>query len=350
MASNAVETLTNGLTALSVDDEQLGMIEGLHMGLAEHSPPASPAPSVKDEQLEMIEELHMDLADYSPPASPASSSSTDSNAIQLASRIDLNTLVEVFRVNGDQRAFSRCTFSFIDADDRVFSGVARRRKWDLTTQQFRDALRRVPDREVYPPPPPALTVTAQRSNCFFIKRPNLASYDDVRGTDYLARLMRHEMATLEHLRRNPHPGLARYHGCLVARGRAVGIVLTRYQATLDGWLRRGAQPEGFRAARCMRDIRAAVEHLHALGYAHNDLNPFNIMVDEDDEVVVIDFGSCAPFGKRLMSTGTYGWIDEEFSTSEKRHDVAALDKIERWLDDAAAGRFRADDRPPEWAL
>ena len=126
-------------------------------------------------------------------------------------------------------------------------------------------------------------------------------------------------------------------------------MLTRYRATLDGWLRRGAQPEGFSARACMRDIRAAVGHLHALGYAHNDLNPYNIMVDDDDDVVVIDFGSCRPFGKRLMSTGTYGWIDEEFTTSEKRHDVAALDKIEKWLGDATAGRFWPD-QVPAWAV
>jgi Protein kinase domain len=287
------------------------------------------------------------LVGHAPPTPPPSS--PGSNGVRINSRIDLNTLVEVFRVKGDERVFSRCTFSFIDDDDRVFSGVAGSRKWDISCQEFQDALRRVPDREAYPDPPAGLTVfAAPRADCFFVKRPNLASYDDVRGTDYLARLMLHEIATLEHLRANPHPGLARYHGCVVARGRVAGIVLSRYQATLDGWLRRGV-PVAFDGARCMRDVRAAVEHLHALGYAHNDLNPHNIMVDEDDDVVVIDFGSCQPVGARLMSTGTYGWIDDEFTTSEKEHDLAALDKIEAWLEDAVGGRFWADG-VPSWAL
>jgi hypothetical protein len=299
----------------------------------------------EDEELEMIEEIQTDLIGHAP--SPPSSPSSD--GVRINSRIDLNTLVEVFRVKGDERVFSRCTFSYIDHDDRVFSGVARKRKWDISCQEFQDALRRVPDREVHPEPPAGLTVFATPpASCFFVKRPNLASYDDVRGSDYLARLMLQEIATLERLRARPHRGLARYHGCALARGRVAGIVLSRYQATLDAWLRRGV-PVAFDGARCLADVRAAVAHLHALGYAHNDLNPHNIMVDEDDEVVVIDFGSCQPFGAKLMSTGTYGWIDDEFTTSEREHDVAALDKIEAWLEDAVCGRFWADD-VPAWAL
>ena len=66
------------------------------------------------------------------------------------------------------------------------------------------------------------------------------------------------------------------------------------------------------AERWAEGLRVAQAYLHSLGLAHNDINPYNIMVREDGTPVLIDFGSCQPFGGRLQSLGSPGWYEEMF--------------------------------------
>jgi serine/threonine protein kinase len=84
-------------------------------------------------------------------------------------------------------------------------------------------------------------------------------------------------------------------------------------------------------ARFFAALESAIDYLHSLGLAHNDINPGNIMV-KDEMPVLIDFGSCQPYGKNLRSLGTKGWYEELFFTSEKKHDVYSLAKLRDWLD------------------
>jgi len=51
----------------------------------------------------------------------------------------------------------------------------------------------------------------------------------------------------------------------------------------------------------------------------------------DGTPVLIDFGSCQPFGANLQSLGTDGWYEEEFFTSEAKHDEYSLKKLKGWL-------------------
>lgn len=90
-------------------------------------------------------------------------------------------------------------------------------------------------------------------------------------------------------------------------------------------------PRPLDVAACMNRIREGVEHLHALGYAHNDLNPTNIALDRFDQPVILDFGSCRRFGEALLSGGTPGWVNENYDTSSRHHDQSALVKLESWL-------------------
>ncbi len=83
----------------------------------------------------------------------------------------------------------------------------------------------------------------------------------------------------------------------------------------------------------MKKIISAVCYLHSLGLAHNDLTPMNIMVDKCNNPIIIDFGSCQPFGSILITAGTPGWIHEDFTISAQKHDESALDKIRRWLEE-----------------
>jgi serine/threonine protein kinase len=84
-------------------------------------------------------------------------------------------------------------------------------------------------------------------------------------------------------------------------------------------------------------LESVIHHLHSLGWAHNDLNPGNIPVNEAGMPVLIDFISSHLIGKKLTNRrGTKGWIDEDikdYTTSKKRHDISALCKIRAWLDE-----------------
>jgi len=160
----------------------------------------------------------------------------------------------------------------------------------------------------------------------YVKGPMLNTF--FLGTGCLPKLTLAEVQTLELLRQNPHPSIVRYHGCLTKRDLVVGIVFDRYSETL---FQRLEQQRHFDIESCMSSITSAVTHLHSVGLAHNDLNPSNVMVDGDYRAVVIDFGSCQPFGEDLITAGTHGWIDEEFVTSAREHDETALIKVDSWL-------------------
>jgi serine/threonine protein kinase len=82
--------------------------------------------------------------------------------------------------------------------------------------------------------------------------------------------------------------------------------------------------------------------MHSLGLAHNDVNPNNIMVREEDETgsctpVLIDFGLSGPFGGRLLNAGSLGFADMEdpdLFVSLKRHDEWSFDRMPEWWDEA----------------
>ncbi len=82
---------------------------------------------------------------------------------------------------------------------------------------------------------------------------------------------------------------------------------------------------------CLEGIQAGLAHVHSLGLAHNDLNPWNIMLDEQDRPVIIDMGSCKPLGEKLHEMGTPDWNDGFVEVSSKENDDIGLQKITEWL-------------------
>ncbi|KAF1835928.1 hypothetical protein BDW02DRAFT_617493 [Decorospora gaudefroyi] len=194
---------------------------------------------------------------------------------------------------------------------------------------IRECLQRLPDDDVYPDAPSDITVISPLiDETLFLKRPKL--HPDFLGTGLLPKLMLHEAETMELLLRNPHLHIVRYHGCLIKRGRIVSLVLDRLPITLQHRLEKNSQH--FDVEDCMNKIKAAVQHLHSLGLAHNDLTPMNIMVDKCDDPVIIDYDSFQPFGNTLITAGTLGWFDEDFTEPARKHDEIALKKIRIWAE------------------
>lgn len=247
----------------------------------------------------------------------------------INSKRDLAALCEVS--DFETGAFLRCTFTYVDEHDVAWFGQTLDvRKYDLTVHHLRRCLRRVPDEKIYPIAPPSIsTVPYGNQTDLFIKRPKLLSLDDEEEAKLLPQMLIEEVQILELLKKNPHRNLVQYYGCIVRRGHITGIALQRYNIILQ--YRYEDDPRHLDITACIEVIRAGVRHIHSLGLAHNDLNPSNIALDKDDHPVILDFGSCKQFGAQLISAGTLGWIDEEYSISAQRHDESAMDKLETWL-------------------
>ncbi|KAG9027362.1 hypothetical protein FRB95_007823 [Tulasnella sp. JGI-2019a] len=75
---------------------------------------------------------------------------------------------------------------------------------------------------------------------------------------------------------------------------------------------------GDRALRLLVPIIDALIHMHDKGYIHNDLKPGNILLDDDDESMLADFG-LSEKGTSWSMAGTPGWKAPEVEKGEE-HD------------------------------
>ncbi|KAK0101721.1 hypothetical protein ONS95_006876 [Cadophora gregata] len=242
-------------------------------------------------------------------------------------------------------------------ENKIYSGTCQLR----ISGDFNPKLEDISDivlipTEAYCPliPPKFTKVPEDLLGTCYIKTPHLASYTPSNPTEISDRVLR-EVAVLETLRANPHPNIAKYIGCQVHDGRIVGICFIKYRETLDervnpGWHGKtmfsyadSKRPlddrEGFLAG-----IESGIRHLHALGLVHNDIKPGNIMLDDDDNPVIIDFDSCCLEGQDLEGMGgTFQWADLSAKIALRRNDFDALWDIREWLNDSSIKDFKIKD-------
>ena len=261
---------------------------------------------------------------------------SQSHEPDIQSRRDLTALCEV--EDAETGVVLRSTFTYVDDNGAAWFGqIPGVRKYDLSVEDLRRSLKRIPDEAIYPMMTPNLTaLTDGDVKNYFVKRPKFLCLDSPDETELLPRMLIEEAHILEFLKLHQHRNLVRYHGCTSRNGRLTGIALERFDVILQH--RFEDEPRDLDIEACIDGIRAGVEHLHALGLAHNDLNPMNIALDKEDLPVILDFGSCRKFGETLLSAGTSGWIDEDYSTSAWHHDKVAIQKLESWLTSKKSGR------------
>jgi serine/threonine protein kinase len=247
----------------------------------------------------------------------------------------LRDLVIIEAWNAETSMPKYVTFYHITPDEHVYFGQSSKNKRDISLAEYSAALEPVQDDELYPVVPTNVSLTIAPT-CLddptvFVKRPGLVCYEEMKGTSYLPRVLLDETLIMETISKSPHPNIIRYHGCRVQRGRITAILLEQLEQTLTQYV---AMP-GFQQlnqVRFLAELQSAVDHLHSLGLAHNDISPDNIMI-QNGRPILIDFGSCQPVGKRLLSLGTPGWCKEVFFTSEKEHDTYSIHKLRTWLQD-----------------
>ncbi|KAI1745453.1 kinase-like domain-containing protein [Xylaria scruposa] len=257
--------------------------------------------------------------------------SADPAGVPLITTLQDLTIIEAFDPGANEPKYT--TFYVLTPEDDLFFGESPKGKRELTLEECRALLKRVDDGEIYPHVPTDLPLTIapaelNGSNAF-IKRPGLVCYESMKGTDYVPKSVLDETTIMEKISKRPHPNIVKYHGCRVNRGRITALVLELLDQTLTQFKPDG-KLQSLDRDKFVEALQSAVDYLHSLGLAHNDINPDNIMV-KDGMPVLIDFGSCAPVGQRLQSLGTEGWYEELFFTSQFKHDIYAMGKLREWL-------------------
>ncbi|KAG6072451.1 hypothetical protein E4U15_006948 [Claviceps sp. LM218 group G6] len=163
----------------------------------------------------------------------------------------------------------------------------------------------------------------------YIKEPSLLDYDRRPNAEPLSNLVLHEIEAYELLRKNPHPNIVDYRGCVVIDGRIKGICLAKYKMTLR---ERIDESTDFDKDHCLEGIERGVRHLHSLGIVHNDINPRNIMFDELDRPIIIDFDSWQREGQKFYyKAGTPDWCIEETEYARVENDFYGLSKLREFI-------------------
>ncbi|OIW34228.1 kinase-like protein [Coniochaeta ligniaria NRRL 30616] len=268
----------------------------------------------------------------------------------LTSFRDLHYLAESFGPGRQSQEldFLYTSFVWFDAEDHAYFGQIEKPKLQITLEQISSALELIPDQDIYPLVSDAelpLSIASDELNLtpgaelkgIYIKRPPVKDYEWYKEEDCVCLLpatLLEEAVTIQRIAQHgQHPNLVRFHGCRIRRGRITGLVLDGYEYNLGEFLKEGKTVD---KERILAGLDAAIRLLHSLGWAHNDVKPANIMVNEQTgDPVLIDFGSCHRIGDKLTSSrGTVGWTEEgdDYTISKESHDIAALEKIRIWLD------------------
>lgn len=86
----------------------------------------------------------------------------------------------------------------------------------------------------------------------------------------------------------------------------------------------------------LRGAESGIEHIHGLGWIHNDINLNNVMLDNNGAVVIIAFGSCCRGGESLEDFDrTYGWHDKQAGIPMPASGFGTVHEICLWLGDDA---------------
>ncbi|TVQ61810.1 MAG: serine/threonine protein kinase [Spirulina sp. DLM2.Bin59] len=138
-----------------------------------------------------------------------------------------------------------------------------------------------------------------------IKTPNAYLRNDPDYAKYVKRFIR-EAQTLAQLEQNPHPNIVRVKD-LFEEEEAHCLVMEFIPGTtlFDEVQQRGPLPEA-EALAYIRPIAEALTRVHGVGLVHRDATPVNIMLRENRQPVLIDFGISGEIIPKSLSSKMFG--------------------------------------------
>ncbi|KAK0187412.1 hypothetical protein F5146DRAFT_935456 [Armillaria mellea] len=146
------------------------------------------------------------------------------------------------------------------------------------------------------------------------------------------------------LMKYPHQNVTQYYGYAEKDGLMGGLCFRRYGQTFLDAMRTGLiRREDVEHS--LDQIKKGSEHIHDLGlvhvsifliYAHNDINPRNVLLDAGGKLVIIDFDSCRKQGEPMLDgeNGTFPFSDDP-ETAGFQNNFYGLEKI-RWVEENIA--------------
>ena len=162
--------------------------------------------------------------------------------------------------------------------------------------------------------------TRPPSGCH-VRRPHIVRITTESG----APQVRHEALVYDAIRKCPHPRLITPFGCWVRQGRVVAFLFRKLKCTLNDAVE--ADP-GINIDAAFRDIRSAVDHLHHLGFCHNDIHMNNVMFDDERNAYLIDYEYAYPEGNELLEINKTSSKKNDFDAIQRmQHEVAAMQAL-----------------------
>ncbi|KAI8947946.1 kinase-like protein [Xylaria longipes] len=242
--------------------------------------------------------------------------------------MEVQTQSQAFEEKDGDWVFSHTKIILRKGSEFYYAVTGRRQLANFDPNQLECV--RIPDEHIYPTAPPnILRAPDPLPSNVYIKTPDLLAYGSTPASSNFASQTLQEVQMCEILRQHPHPNIAQYLGCLVTDNKIRGVCFVKYKMTLAEYLRKGYPID---VDHCLAGVERAVSHLHALKLVHNDLNPSNIMLDDNNEPILIDFDSCKYEGGELgLKGGTVGWADCTARIASFANDFYGLVKIREHL-------------------
>ncbi|KKY27753.1 putative serine threonine-protein kinase [Diplodia seriata] len=219
----------------------------------------------------------------------------------------------------------------------------------IRAEQFLDSMIPVPPSLIHPPFDSTAFTRAPTPipDNWYVKRARtLFEYSPEKGIDVdVADVVQSEAKVCEVIKAaGPHPNVATYYGCEVSQADGqgdelyiTGLCFRKYRMTLEERL---DDPWSWPldVDKFMRGIKAGVQHLHSLGLVHCDLFPENIMMDENDVPVIIDFDCARPMGQGMSDKGTAcEWTNPELTHAGPENDWYSVERIREFLTECDGG-------------
>src|SRR6266542_3024814 len=119
-----------------------------------------------------------------------------------------------------------------------------------------------------------------------------------------------------------HPNIVMIYDVGESRGRPYFVMEHMTGGSLDQRLRNeGAQPP-MRVVRWIDQAARALDHAHAHGIVHRDVKPGNLLLDDENDVRVGDFGIASAAGMASLTAagtvlGTVGYLAPEMATGHR---------------------------------
>ncbi|KAK7040989.1 hypothetical protein R3P38DRAFT_3260804 [Favolaschia claudopus] len=149
---------------------------------------------------------------------------------------------------------------------------------------------------------------------FYVKKPH------GNGGNTAAQNLAHEAQICNVLMKHPHPNICNYYGYIASHtdGRMEALLFDRHGSDLRKTVRDKLEVN---VDVVVAGISAGIQHLHSLGYVHNDINPSNVVLRP----------SIGTSGKKM---GTTGWTNNA-PVSKPENDWYGLEKVKQWLAEKA---------------